>query len=105
MLSRLVLVIALLAGVALFIQSPAHASDRDGYYRHDRYVEVHRAPAYYYEPRPVYRDRHYRPAPVYRAAPRYRHERYQHAHRHDNQRRHYRHHRDHRDYHYRDRRW
>lgn len=101
MLSRLVLVIALLAGVALFIQSPAHASDRDGYYRHDRYVEVHRGPAYY-EPRPVYRDRYYRPAPVYRDAPRYRHERYQQAHRHDHHRRHHRHHRDH---YYRDRRW
>lgn len=100
MLSRLVLVIALLAGVALFIQSPAHASDRDGYYRHDRYVEVHRAPAYYYEPRPVYRDRHYRPAPVYRDAPRYRHERYRHAHRH-----HHHHRRHHRDHYYSDRRW
>lgn len=100
MLSRLVLVIALLAGVALFIQSPAHASDRDGYYRHDRYVEVHRAPAYYYEPRPVYRDRYYRPAPVYRDAPRYRHERYRHAHRH-----HHHHRRHHRDHYYSDRRW
>lgn len=100
MLSRLVLVIALLAGAALFIQSPAHASDRDGYYRHDRYVEVHRAPAYYYEPRPVYRDRYYRPAPVYRDGPRYRHERYRHAHRH-----HHHHRRHHRDHYYSDRRW
>ncbi|MNQ22026.1 hypothetical protein D3C85_351580 [compost metagenome] len=98
MLSRLVLVIALLAGVALFIQSPAHASDRDGYYHHDRYHEVHRAPRYY-EPRPVYRPRYYHPAPVYRDAPRYRHERYHHARRHDHHRRH------HRDHYYRDRRW
>ncbi|MNZ73674.1 hypothetical protein D3C78_920960 [compost metagenome] len=97
MLSRLVLVIALLAGVALFIQSPAHASDRDGYYRHDRDHEVHRAPRYY-EPRPIYRPRYYHPAPVYRDAPRYRHERYHHARRHD-------HRRHHRDHYYRDRRW
>ncbi|MNC69742.1 hypothetical protein D3C75_1204670 [compost metagenome] len=97
MLSRLVLVIALLAGVALFIQSPAHASDRDGYYRHDRYHEVHRAPRYY-EPRPVYRPRYYHPAPVYRDAPRYRHERYHHARRHDHRRHHH-------DHYYRDRRW
>jgi len=102
MLSRLILVIALLAGVALFIQSPAHASDRDGYYRQDRYVEVHRTPQYY-EPRPVYRDRYYRPAPVYRDAPRYRHERYHHARRHDHH--HRRDHREHRDHYYRDRRW
>lgn len=99
MLARLILVIALLAGVALFIQAPAHASERDGYYRHDdRYVEVHRAPRYY-EPRPVYRDRYYRPAPVYRGAPRYRHERHHHAHRHHHHRRH------HRDHYYSDRRW
>ncbi|MNG13903.1 hypothetical protein D3C84_976180 [compost metagenome] len=98
MLSRLILVIALLAGVALFIQAPAHASDRDGYYRHDRDHEVHRAPRYY-EPRPIYRSRYYHPAPVYRDAPRYRHERYHHARRHDHHRRH------HRDHYYRDRRW
>lgn len=101
MLSRLILVTALLAGLALLIQAPAQASDRDGYYHDDRYVEVHRAPAYYYEPRPVYRDRYYRPAPVYRDAPRYRHERYRHAHRHHHH--HRRHHRDH--YYYSDRRW
>lgn len=99
MLSRLALVTALLAGLALLIQAPAQASERDGYYRHERYVEVHRAPAYYHEPRPVYRDRYYRPAPVYRPAPRYRHERHRHAHRHDHYRRH------HRDHYYSDRRW
>lgn len=102
MLSRLVLVTALLAGLALLIQAPARASDRDDHYRYDRYDrydEVRRAPAYYHEPRPVYRDRYYRPAPVYRPAPRYRHERHRHAHRHDHYRRH------HRDHYYSDRRW
>lgn len=98
MLSRLILVIALLAGLALFIQAPAHASDRDDYYRHERYVEVHRAPAYDYEPRPVYRDRYYQPAPVYRDAPRYRH-----GHRHHRHHHRHHHHRDH--YYYSDRRW
>ena len=93
MLSRLILVIALLAGLALFIQAPAQASDRDGYYRHDRYDRYdggHRAPGYY-EPRRFNRGH-------YRHAPRYRHERYRHAHRHD-------HRRHHRDYYYSDRRW
>ncbi len=98
MLSRISLVIALLAGLALFIQAPAQASDRDGYYSHDRHVEVQRAPMHYERPR------YYRPAPVYYAAPRYRHERY----RDDRYRHEYRHHhyrRHHRDYGYRDRRW
>lgn len=96
MLSRLILVIALLAGLALFIQAPARASDRDGDYRHDRYVEAHRAPRHY-QPHPVY-DRYYRPVPVYRDAPRYRH-----AHRPHRHHRHCRHHRD--RYYYSDRRW
>ena len=95
MLSRLVLVIALLAGLAVLIQAPAHASEQDGYRPYERYVEVRRAPAYYYEPRPVSRDH------SHRHAPRYRHERYHRAHRHDHH--HHRHHRDH--YYYSDRRW
>lgn len=96
MLSRLVLVTALLAGLAMLIQAPAQASDRD-YYRHDRYVEVQRAPAYYRDPRPAYYPPRYRPAPYYDA--RYRHpHRYRHHHHHHHQR-------DRDRYYYSDRRW
>ncbi|MBV2134037.1 hypothetical protein KRX52_14750 [Pseudomonas sp. MAP12] len=98
MLLRISLAIALLAGLALFIQAPAQASDRDGYYYgHDRRAELYQAPMRNERPR------YYRPAPVYYAAPRYRHERY----RDDRYRHEYRHHhhRHHRDYGYRDRRW
>lgn len=101
MLSRLVLVTALLAALAMLIQAPARASDRDDYYRHERYVEVRRAPAYYDEPRPAYYPPHYRPAPVYRPRYHYHGERYRHAHRHY----HRHHHHHHRGHYYSDRRW
>lgn len=98
MLSRLVLVTALLAGLALLIQAPAHASGRDGYYRYERHVDIRRAPAHYYEPRPVYRHHHYWPAP------RHRHEHHHRAHRHDH-RHHYRDYRDYRPHYRSERRW
>ncbi|SDT23574.1 hypothetical protein [Pseudomonas oryzae] len=95
MLSRLVLVTALLAGLAMLIQAPARAAERDQHLRHERYVEVRRGPAYYDAPRPAYYPPHYRPAPAYRPRAHYHGERYRHQHRHH----------QHRDHYYGDRRW